>query len=120
VKFIDLFAGIGGFHPALHNLGAKCIFASEIDKYARKTYEYNFKKHAPKLFNSGNFNKDINLIENPSRQIPNFDILTAGFPCQPFSQAGLKKGFADTRGILFFTMATIIKKNNRKLFSLKM
>ena len=119
LKFIDLFAGIGGFHTAFHNLGVKCVFASEIDEHARKTYMHNFKKHSPELFDSGYFNKDINSIENPARQIPDFDILTAGFPCQPFSQAGFKKGFEDTRGTLFFNIVQIIKEKQPKAFFLE-
>lgn len=105
-KFIDLFAGIGGFHIAMHTAGGECVFASEWDKYARITYEHNFSKITPNLFKKNNFNSDINdaVIE----KIPNFDVLCAGFPCQPFSHAGLKKGFEDTRGTLFFKIAEII------------
>lgn len=104
--FIDLFAGIGGFHIAMHHIGGKCVFASEIDKYARITYEHNFKKASPEIFLNGNFNTDINNIK--LKDIPDFDILCAGFPCQPFSHAGLKKGFEDTRGTLFFNIVEII------------
>lgn len=106
--FIDLFAGIGGFHLAMHSVGGKCVFASEWDKYARVTYEENFKAHNPELFQNGNFNCDINDAD--PNQIPKFDILCAGFPCQPFSNAGLKKGFEDTRGTLFFNIADIVHK----------
>lgn len=95
VTFIDLFAGIGGFHIALHNNGAECVFASEIDEHARTTYEHNFKHLSPHLFTEKLFNRDITK-QNPS-EIPDFDILCAGFPCQPFSNAGFKKGFEDTR-----------------------
>lgn len=105
-KFIDLFAGIGGFHLAFHNSGAQCVFASEWDEHARKTYEYNFRSISPELFSSGNFAGDITKVEPES--IPDFDILTGGFPCQPFSQAGFKKGFKDQRGTLFFNIANII------------
>ena len=90
-KFIDLFAGIGGFHIAFHNLGAECVFASEWDESARITYEHNFKKISPELFKSGNFVGDITKVDKKS--IPDFDILCGGFPCQPFSQAGFKLGF---------------------------
>lgn len=106
-KFIDLFAGIGGFHLAFHRLGAECVFASEWDEHARKTYEYNFRNISPQLFRNENFAGDITLIDENS--IPDFDILTGGFPCQPFSQAGFKKGFEDTRGTLFFDIARIIE-----------
>ncbi|MFR2509402.1 DNA (cytosine-5-)-methyltransferase [Odoribacter laneus] len=105
-RFIDLFAGIGGFHIAMHKAGGQCVFASEWDKYARITYEANFKKISPELFSSGNFNGDINDAD--PADIPDFDVLCAGFPCQPFSIAGLRKGFEDTRGTLFFNIANIV------------
>ena len=86
-RFIDLFAGIGGFHLALHSLGSDCVFASEINTHAL-TYEHNHKKISPELFESGNFKGDITKVGY--EQIPDFDILCGGFPCQPFSQAGYK------------------------------
>lgn len=107
LTFIDLFAGIGGFHFAMHNNGVKCVFASEWDKFARQTYEANFRTIEPELFAKGRFAGDINAVNLDD--IPPFDILCAGFPCQPFSNAGLKKGFEDTRGTLFFRIAQIIK-----------
>lgn len=113
-KFIDLFAGIGGFHLALHKLGAECVFASEWDESARKTYEHNFKSLSPDLFASGNFAGDITKIDKS--EIPDFDILCGGFPCQPFSQAGFKLGFEDTRGTLFFDIAEILKIKKPKAF----
>jgi len=116
-SFIDLFAGIGGLHIAFHNLGGECVFSSEWDKDARKTYELNFRKTSPKLFETGNFAGDITLV-NP-KDIPNFDILCAGFPCQPFSQAGFKKGFNETRGTLFFNIVKIIKEKKPKAFFLE-
>jgi len=122
VKFIDLFAGIGGFHLAFHDLGAKCVFASEIDQHARKTYETNLKKISPGLFESGNFNDDILKIMDPENQVPDFDILCAGFPCQPFSQAGHKRGFSenlDSRGNMFFRICDIIKAKRPKAFFLE-
>ena len=119
--FIDLFAGIGGFHLAMEKIGGKCVFASEIDNHARKTYEHNFKKSNPELFSKGLFNKDIKTIM--PQEIPDFDILCAGFPCQPFSQAGHKKGFEDTskseRGNLFFDVADIISIKRPKAFFLE-
>jgi DNA (cytosine-5)-methyltransferase 1 len=115
--FIDLFAGIGGFHLAFHNLGAECVFASEWDDAARLTYETNFKKISPKIFDKGHFVGDITKINKKS--IPDFDILCAGFPCQPFSQAGYRKGFADIRGTLFFEIAEIIKIKRPKAFFLE-
>lgn len=116
-KFIDLFAGIGGFHLACHNLGGECVFVSEWDKNARVTYTANFKNISPLLFDEGGnptdkFAGDITKVDE--KDIPDFDILCAGFPCQPFSQAGLKRGFEDTRGTLFFDVARIIKEKQPK------
>lgn len=119
--FIDLFAGIGGFHLAMHRLGGKCVFASEIDEFARLTYETNHKKISPKLFEDGLFNKDIRTIT--PKDLPDFDILCAGFPCQPFSQAGHKRGFDDNhnseRGNLFFNIVEIIETKQPKAFFLE-
>lgn len=119
--FIDLFAGIGGFHQSMYELGGECVFASEIDIHARKTYEYNFSKHSPDLFQNGLFNQDIKTIM--PEEIPDFDLLCAGFPCQPFSQAGKKYGFDDNhkseRGNLFFDIAEIIKAKRPKAFFLE-
>jgi len=120
-KFIDLFAGIGGFHIAMESLGGECVFSSEIDPFARKTYEHNFKKSNPTLFNEGMFNDDIRKI-NPI-DLPDFDVLCAGFPCQPFSQAGHKRGFNDThkseRGNLFFNIVDILEAKKPKAFFLE-
>ncbi|MDX8377610.1 MAG: HpaII family restriction endonuclease [Mariprofundales bacterium] len=120
-KFIDLFAGIGGFHIAMESLGGKCVFASEIDPFARKTYEHNFKNTNSELFKSGMFNDDIRKI-NPI-DLPDFDILCAGFPCQPFSQAGHKRGFQDMhkseRGNLFFNIVEILEAKKPQAFFLE-
>jgi DNA (cytosine-5)-methyltransferase 1 len=97
LKFIDLFAGIGGIRLGFESQGAECVFSSEWDKFAQTTYEANF-NHRP----SG----DITQIHEAD--IPDFDILCGGFPCQPFSNAGHKQGFDDTRGTLFFDIARII------------
>lgn len=119
LTFIDLFAGIGGFHLALHSLGGECVYASEWDAAARKTYEENFKNLSPKMFKGGLFCGDITLEEN-QRLIPEqADILCAGFPCQPFSQAGFKKGFNEARGTLFFEIAKIIKEKKPKAIFLE-
>jgi DNA (cytosine-5)-methyltransferase 1 len=115
--FADLFAGIGGFHLAFHKLGGSCVFVSESDEHARKTYEHNFFKITPALFSSGNFAGDITKVD--AKAIPDFDILTAGFPCQPFSQAGLRKGFNDTRGTLFFDIVRILKAKKPSAFFLE-
>lgn len=107
--FIDLFAGIGGFHQALRSVGGHCVFASEWDKNARISYEANYKDIAPNLFENDYkyFNSDINDA-NPE-DIPDFDICCGGFPCQAFSIAGLKRGFEDTRGTLFFNIVNIVR-----------
>ena len=97
-KFIDLFAGIGAFHIAMESLGGECVFASEIDKYAIETYAENF-----------NINSNNDIIKTKAEDIPKHDVLCAGFPCQPFSNAGNKKGFVDTRGTLFFEIERILK-----------
>lgn len=109
-RYIDLFAGIGGFHVAMNSIGGKCVFASELDKYARQSYEANYKADSPWLFKNNYklFNEDITKV-NPEN-IPAFDICCGGFPCQPFSIAGLKRGFEDTRGTLFFNLANIVKQ----------
>lgn len=96
--FIDLFAGIGGFRLALQNLGGKCIFSSEWDNAAQETY---FRNYGEVPYG------DITKIDENT--IPDHDILCAGFPCQPFSNAGLKKGIEDTRGTLFYNIARILQ-----------
>jgi DNA (cytosine-5)-methyltransferase 1 len=117
--FIDLFAGIGGFHLAASNLGGKCVFASEFDENARKTYQENFLKHNKDLFYSGNFAGDITKVNE--KDIPDFDFLFAGFPCQPFSIAGYRQGFKDKdgRGNLFFDIVRILKEKKPKAFILE-
>lgn len=103
--FIDLFAGIGGFRIALQSLGGKCVFSSEWDANAQKTYFYNFGE-----IPYGDITK-----ESIKNCIPEgFDVLCAGFPCQAFSIAGYRKGFEDTRGTLFFDVAEIIKRKRPK------
>jgi len=106
--FIDLFAGIGGIRIPFQELGGKCVFTSEWDKFAQKTYKINFGDEP---------RGDITKID--AEQIDDFDILLAGFPCQPFSQAGLKKGFSDTRGTLFFEIERILKEKKPKAFLLE-
>ena len=109
-KFIDLFAGIGGFRLALQNLGGKCVFTSEWDKQAQKTYRANFGETP-----FGDITK-----EETKQYIPDgFDVLCAGFPCQAFSIAGKRGGFEDTRGTLFFDVAEIIKRKQPKAFFLE-
>lgn len=119
LTFVDLFAGVGGFHLAMHNLGAKCVFAAEWDKSARKTYQANFEEISPELFQDGGkrFAGDVTLVNK--EDIPGFDILCAGFPCQPFSQAGHKLGFEDVRGTLFFDIAEILRIKKPRAFFLE-
>lgn len=97
--FIDLFAGIGGFHQAMRYLGGKCVMASEINEACVETYKANY--------DTKDIRGDIKEIEAES--VPKFDVLCAGFPCQPFSKAGLQKGFDDEdRGNLFFNILRIL------------
>lgn len=93
------------------SVGGTCVFASECDTFARITYEYHFKKNNSGLFLNGNFNRNIHDVD--TNTIPDFNVLCAGFPCQPFSAAGLKMGFADTRGTLFFRIASIINTKKK-------
>jgi len=116
-KFIDLFAGIGGFHVAFHNAGAECVFVSEWDESARTTYKHNFYKVSPEVFRSNNFVGDLTMVDE--KKIPDFHVITGGFPCQPFSQAGFKKGFNETRGTLFFDIVRIIKEKKPEAFFLE-
>ncbi|MFT7160435.1 MAG: DNA (cytosine-5)-methyltransferase 1 [Bacteroidia bacterium] len=109
-KFIDLFAGIGGFRMALQNLGGKCVFTSEWDKYSQQTYKANFGEIP--------FG-DITKQETKDYIPGNFDVLCAGFPCQAFSIAGKRGGFEDIRGTLFFDVAEIIKKKKPKAIFLE-
>jgi DNA (cytosine-5)-methyltransferase 1 len=112
-KFVDLFAGVGGFHLSMKGL-AQCVFASEWDKNARITYEKNF-GHELKN-NNAIFDGDITKVNY--QNIPDFDILCAGFPCQPFSIAGQQLGFSHaTQGTLFFNIIELIKiKKPRVVF----
>jgi len=108
--FIDLFAGIGGFRIAMQNLGGKCVFTSEWDTEAQKTYRANFGE-VP----FGDITK-----EETKKFIPDgFQVLCAGFPCQAFSIAGKRGGFEDTRGTLFFDVAEIIKRKKPKAIFLE-
>ena len=106
--FIDLFAGIGGFRLALESFGLKCVFSSELDKHASKTYCENFGESPA---------GDIKKIK--ADEIPSHDILCAGFPCQSFSISGKRKGFEDTRGTLFFDIARIVKYHKPKVILLE-
>lgn len=108
-RFIDLFAGIGGIRLAFEAQGGRCVFSSEFDEDACKTYEANFGEHPA---------GDITKIN--ARDIPDFDILLAGFPCQAFSIIGKKEGFAnETCGTLFFEIERILKEKKPKAFLLE-
>ena len=107
-RFIDLFAGIGGFRKGFEDAGYECVFTSEINPACQEVYESNF---GDKVFG------DITKIE-PSG-IPDFEVLLAGFPCQPFSISGKKKGFEDTRGTLFFDICNIIDEKQPKIVVLE-
>lgn len=108
--FIDLFAGIGGFRMAFQNLGGKCVFSSEWDVQAQKTY---FANYGEVPFG------DITSEYTKSFIPDNFDILCAGFPCQAFSLAGKRLGFEETRGTLFFDVAEILRRKQPKAFFLE-
>lgn len=108
--FIDLFAGIGGFRMAMQNLGGRCVFSSEWDAQAQKTYMLNYGEIP--------FG-DITLEETKSYIPDGFDVLCAGFPCQAFSLAGKRRGFEETRGTLFFDVAEIIRRKQPKAFFLE-
>ncbi len=108
MRYIDLFAGIGGFHQAMQSFGAQCVFASEWDKECQYTYEENY---GIKPYG------DITQIHEAD--IPQHDIICAGFPCQAFSISGKQKGFEDSRGTLFFDIARIAKYHQPKMLFLE-
>jgi DNA (cytosine-5)-methyltransferase 1 len=109
MKFFDLFAGIGGFRVGLEANGHECVGSCEIDKYARKIYAKNF-GHEPKF-------KDVREID--TKDLPEFDILCAGFPCQSFSIVGNRKGFEDKRGNLFFEITRLAKEKRPSILLLE-
>lgn len=108
LRVIDLFAGIGGIRMGFESHGCEVVFTSEWDSAAQGTYELNFGEKP-----------DGDITQINEKNIPSFDILLAGFPCQPFSQAGLKKGLADTRGTLFFDIARIVNYHRPKVVFLE-
>ncbi len=114
IRYIDLFCGIGGFRYALeqslseNSINSTCVFSSDIDLHSRKSYYANFGEYPA---------GDITKINE--KEIPNHDVLFAGFPCQPFSIIGSKKGFYDTRGTLFFDIARILSEKRPKAFILE-
>ena len=107
-KFIDLFSGIGGFHQGASWAGGKCVMASDIDAIANQTYKENYRIE-PKG----------NIYDIESKDIPDFDLLCGGFPCQAFSQVGQRKGMKDDRGVLIFQVIRILKDKQPKAFILE-
>lgn len=107
-RFIDLFAGLGGFRLALESYGAECVYSSEWDMAAQAVYEKNF-GHRP----------DGDITKVDENIIPQHDIICAGFPCQAFSISGKQRGFEDSRGTLFFDVARIAKKHKPKVIFLE-
>jgi len=107
-RFVDLFAGIGGIRIPFEELGGECVFSSEWDKFSQQTYEANFGEIP-----------DGDITEIDAKDIPKHDLLVGGFPCQAFSQAGLKKGFKDTRGTMFFEVARILDHHKPKALLLE-
>lgn len=106
--FIDLFAGIGGIRLGFQDIGGRCVFSSEWDKFSKKTYAANFGE-VP----------DGDITQIAASSIPDHDVLLAGFPCQAFSGAGLRKGFNDTRGTMFFEIQRILAEKRPKAFLLE-
>jgi DNA (cytosine-5)-methyltransferase 1 len=112
MRFVDLFCGIGGFHAALHRLGHECVFATDIDKAAADTYESNWGE-------PGGFDVHGDIREVLD-EIPEMDVICAGFPCQPFSKSGSQKGFQDqTRGTLFHDICHLAEKHKPKVLFLE-
>lgn len=109
MDFIDLCSGIGGFRLSFEKNGNHCLLNCEIDKFAQETYQTNFSNHL--------FEKDITKIDE--KNIPNFDILCGGFPCQAFSKAGKQKGFEDIRGTIFFDICRLLNHKRPKIFLLE-
>lgn len=114
IRFIDLFAGIGGFRYAMQNVGAdlgmdvECVFSSEIDQECQRSYAENFGE-----------TPHGDITEIAANEIPDHDVLLAGFPCQPFSIIGHMRGFDDTRGTLFFDIARILAEKKPAAFVLE-
>ena len=107
-KFIDLCSGIGGFHTALKDLGGECVLAAEIDTYAIETYKKNY-----------GVDSNNNLRDLTKKEMPDYDILCAGFPCQTFSKAGSQQGFEEIRGTIFFDIVRILTETKPKFILLE-
>lgn len=113
-RYIDLFAGIGGLRIPFDEVGGLCVLTCEIDSSAKKTYDLNFSdvNVAEHMFHD-----DVTTLED--QFVPEHDLLLAGFPCQPFSHAGKRRGFDDTRGTMFFHVARILESKQPKMFLLE-
>lgn len=112
-RFVDLFAGVGGFHAALKAFGGECVYAVEVDERAARVYEANW-GHAALGDITEDADDDLGIMN-----VPEHDVLCAGFPCQPFSKSGAQKGMDETRGTLFFNIASIIKAHHPKIVLLE-
>lgn len=108
IRYADLFCGIGGFHQAGVSLGLECVFACDIDEDCRKAYQANY-----------GLEPESDICKIDPKDMPDIDLLCAGFPCQPFSIIGSREGFADARGTLFFEIARIIKAKEPRAFVLE-
>lgn len=119
-RYIDLFAGIGGFHAALEGFGGQCVFVSEIDADARRVYERNWGASVTRRAGRPVIEGDIIPLTDPSvDHVPEHDLLVAGFPCQPFSKSGQQLGINETRGTLFFNIAKILDAHRPKVVMLE-
>lgn len=119
--FSDLFAGVGGFHAALHAAGGQWAFASEIDPAAAAVYDYNWLRPLreagaipPRGVRRFEVSGDIVPLTEPELAVPQSDVLAAGFPCQPFSKSGKQLGMEETRGTLFWNIARILQDERRR------
>lgn len=101
-QFVDLFAGIGGFHGALAGMGGRALLAAESDKFARAVYERNW--------SINDFPERVEEVARAAHHLDDFEVLTAGFPCQPFSKSGLQMGMEETRGTLFWSILKVLEK----------
>jgi len=110
MRTIDLFAGVGGIRTGMESAGFTTVFSNDFDEKCKETFDLNFSEPSMTL-------SDFNSLE--FEDIPEFDILTGGFPCQPFSVAGKREGFKDTRGNHFFTIASLIYKRRPRAFLLE-
>lgn len=111
--FVDLFAGIGGFHAALAELGGECVYASEIDEAAAKIYQHNWE------IRDNHFAGDIIPETDPVVKVPKHDVLAAGFPCQPFSKSGLQRGMEEARGTLFWNICRVLEEHRPSIVLLE-